>query len=571
MSPLENPSLAASAEISEGCYCPTIDENARQRFLTEMVSEIPGILAIYRLPDLKLAYLNEPANIRFNPRGEADLLKSTLLENVGLSSRRLLEAEILPQTRVLGRWSGDCDLRDVWGGEFAVSAVFKLMSDQGVHYVCLCAHERAPTQQVNGTRFTDRQLLHALLDYAPDQIYFKDTLCRFLRVSRAQSEKFGLADPALAIGKTDFDFFTSEHASSAYADEQKIIQTGQPIIDSEEMETWENGRVTWVSTTKLPLYDDAGKLIGTFGVSRDITARKAAEAARVDMENKLRLSYKMESIGRLAAGIAHEVNTPTQFITDNTHFLRDAFGRQQTVVKAYEELRKVAALHSDCAAAISTIEVAERQAEMAYLADEIPRCLDQTLEGLSRVARIVCSLKEFAHPNSPHLAPADLNRTIETAVTVTRHEWKYVAEVVMDLAPDLPPVACVVDEINQVMLNLLVNAAHAIEEAQKVRGRARGKITVRTRLDSSSAIIEIEDTGSGMTPEVRARIFEPFYTTKPLGKGTGQGLTIVHTVIVNHHHGAIAVASEPGKGTKFTLTLPLFHASNTATPANEPA
>ncbi len=522
-----------------------------------MLSDVVGLLAIYRLSDLKLAYLNHAANERFNPGSQADLLKSTLFDNVGLSSRKRLEAEILPQTRVLGKWSGDCDLRDVWGGEFSVAAVFRRLSDNGIHYLCLSAHERAAAQEVNGTRFTDRQLLHALLDYAPDAIYFKDTACRFLRISRSQAERFGLSDPAQAIGKTDFDFFRSQHASIAYADEQRIIQSGQPLIDCEEMETWENGRVTWVSTTKLPLYDAAGKPIGTFGVSRDITARKHAEESRREMETQLQVAQKMESIGRLAAGVAHEVNTPTQFIADNTHFLADAFRRQRAVFTAYESLRKLAVAHPDCAAALEDIAVAEQAAEMEYLADEIPRCLDQTLDGLSRVARIVCSLKEFAYPNSPDLTPADLNRTIETAVMVCRHEWKYVAEAVLELDATLPPVPCVIDEFNQVMLNLVINAGHAIEQAQKQRGRASDKIFVRTRLSPTAAIVEVEDTGAGMTPEIRTRIFEPFFTTKPVGKGTGQGLAIVHNVIINHHHGEIEVTSEPGRGTKFTLKLPL--------------
>lgn len=513
--------------------------------------------ALYRVPGLEAVYLNPAARERFNLAERAEVSQLTLRDSIGLSSQQKFEAEILPQARVLGRWTGECELRDLLGGEFAVDAVFKVLMLRGEEFLALYAHERVPITEVNGTRFTDRQLLRALLDYAPDHVYFKDAASRFLRISRAMAERFKLDDPALAIGKTDFDFFSAEHASAAYADEQRILRTGEPVIDQEEMETWEGGRITWVATTKLPLYGADGNLIGTFGVSRDITARKQAELIKGEMAAQLQLAQKMESIGRLAAGVAHEINTPTQFIADNTHFLTDAFARYDAVIARYRVLREVAVKHPDCAGSVEAVTAAEQEAEVEYLQGEIPRCLQQTLDGLARVARIVCSLKEFAHPNSPDLVPADLNRAIETSLVVSRHEWKYVAEVVTELDSALPHVPCVVDEFNQVMLNIVINAAHAIGDALKLRGGERGTITVRTRSEASWAVVEIEDSGTGMPPEVRDRIFEPFFTTKPAGKGTGQGLAIVHTVIVKHHHGLIDVFTEPGHGTKFVIKLPL--------------
>jgi len=315
--------------------------------------------------------------------------------------------------------------------------------------------------------------------------------------------------------------------------------------------------VTWVSTSKFPLCDSSGAVAGTFGISRDITEAKLAESARQEMETQLLLAQKMESIGHLAAGIAHEVNTPTQFIADNTHFLTDAFARYEAVITRFRALRDAAAQHPDCDAAVKAVAAAEQEAEMDYLLGEIPRCLQQTLDGLTRVTRIVCSLKEFAHPNSPELAPADLNRVIETSLVVSRHEWKYVAELATELDANLPLVPCVVDELNQVLLNLIINAAHAIGDALKQRGGERGKITVRTRHEAPYAVLEVEDTGTGIPEEIRDRIFEPFFTTKPLGKGTGQGLAIVRTVVVTHHHGTIDLVTEPGRGTKFVIKLPL--------------
>lgn len=540
---------------------------SRKLLLGAFVEDMGGLVALYRLPDMEVAYLNAEARLRLTPGGEVPG-RLTLRDNIGLSSQQRFEAEILPRTRVLGQWKGECELRDRLGGEFAVDAVFRLLTQPGEAYVALYAHERVAITELNGTRFTDRQLLRALLDYSPDHIYFKDASSRFLRISRAQAERFGLEDPSEAIGKTDFDFFAAEHAGAAYADEQRILRTGVPLIEHEERETWEGGRTSWVSTTKLPLYDAEGNLIGTFGVSRDITARKQAEATQREMEAQLQLAQKMESIGRLAAGVAHEINTPTQFITDNTHFLMDAFARYESVLSRYRALREAAAAHADCAASLAEAKAAEAEAEIGYLQGEIPRCVQQTLDGLARVARIVCSLKEFAHPNSPDLTPADLNRTVETSLVVSRHEWKYVAEVVTELDASLPPVPCVVDEFNQVVLNLVINAAHAIGDALKVRSGERGKITVRTRHAPPWAVLEVEDNGTGMPPEVRSRIFEPFFTTKSVGKGTGQGLAIVHTVIAKHHRGTIDVVTEPGRGTKFVIKLPLqlAPAANVPTP-----
>jgi PAS domain S-box-containing protein len=538
----------------------------RLRLLGLFAEDAGGLIVLYRLPGLQAVYWNPAARQRLDPDGEAKLSELTLRDSIGLSSLRRFDAEILPQSRVLGRWKGECELRDLWGGEFTVDAVFGTIELDGESFLAMSAHERVAAFEVNGRRFTDGQLLHALLDYAPDHIYFKDTSGRFVRVSRAQAKMFGLTDPALAIGRTDFDYFSAEHASAAFADEQQILKTGEPIIDHEEKETWEDGRVTWASTTKLPLHDSAGMLIGTFGVSRDITARKQAELARQEMQAQLQLAQKMESIGRLAAGVAHEINTPTQFITDNTRFLTDAFARFEMVIARYRALREVAERHPDCAADAAAALEAEREAELEYLQGEIPRCLQQTIDGLQRVARIVCSLKEFAHPNSPELAPADLNRAVETALVVSRHEWKYVAEVATELDASLPPVWCVADELSQVMLNLVINAAYAIGEVLKARGEERGRIVVRTRHEPPWAVIEVEDNGTGMTPEVRSRLFEPFFTTKPAGKGTGQGLAIVHAVVVKHHHGHIDAFTEAGRGTKFVIKLPLI-CSSAANPA----
>jgi PAS domain S-box-containing protein len=462
-----------------------------------------------------------------------------------------------------GEWRGETMLRGRRGTGSPMHLILLGISsaENEPERVAIAGIDTSGTSAIKASLQQAQVLLRAMLEHVPDSIYFKDLESRFIRVSAAKARKTGGREAHELIGQSDFDHFTLEHAQKAFDDEQRIIATGEPILDLEEKETWPDGRVTWASSSKLPLRDSHGRIIGTFGISRDITAHKLAEKEREEMGMRLQLAQKLESIGRLAAGIAHEVNTPTQYINDNTHFLIGVFAQFSRVFASYRALRDRAAAHADCKAELDAVMEAESQVELDYLLNEVPITLKQTIEGISRVARIVRSLKEFSHPNAPGKRPSDLNRAIETAITVSRHEWKYVAEVVTDLDPDLPSVPCVLDELNQVVLNLVVNAAHAIEDVVKHRPGEKGTITIRTRRDGDWALIDVADTGTGMAPDLRDRIFEPFFTTKESGKGTGQGLAIVQSIIVKGHGGTIDFKSEVGRGTTFHFKLPIYPAS----------
>jgi PAS domain S-box-containing protein len=644
----------------------------------------------------------------------------------------------------------------------------------------------------------ERGLLRALMDNLPDYIYFKDRRSRFLRTNRAHAKAFGLSDPAQAVGKTDFDFFTAEHAQQAYNDEQEVITTGKPMTAKEEKETWPDGRVTWVSTTKMPFRDANGAIIGTFGVSRDITARKRAEKAleerttylntlidisplgivvldteeRIQMSNpafeklflysrremqgvnleeliiprelvseaesltkqslggasvhatsrrrrkdgtlvdveiyavplvvddkplgllglyqditkrkraeealraseeryrelfenasdvvyttdleggltslnrvaeqtlaysreeatqmnlrqlvdpghwqrveqtrerllagdsavtleleitakdgrrvmlevnprliykdgkpvgmqgigrditgrderemELRHAQKLESVGRLASGIAHEINTPIQFVGDNTRFVQDSFGGLQTLLRKYQELRDAVAAGTVSPDLLAAVRRVEEESDCAYLLEEIPKALTQTLDGVTRVATLVRAMKDFARPESKEKAAADLNKALLSTLTVARNELEYVADVETDLG-DLPPVVCNISDLNQVFLNLLVNAAHAISEVVKGSGE-KGKIWVRTVAEDNTVLVTITDTGCGIPEGIRTKVFDPFFTTKEVGRGTGQGLAIARSVVVERHKGTLTFESEVGKGTTFYICLPL--------------
>ncbi|MBU1741139.1 MAG: histidine kinase, partial [Proteobacteria bacterium] len=241
----------------------------------------------------------------------------------------------------------------------------------------------------------------------------------------------------------------------------------------------------------------------------------------------------------------------------NTRFLEEAFADLQTALDKYaavwREMKggaRPADLEADLAA---TLE----KADVEYLTAEIPRAVSQSLEGLGRIGEIVRSMKEFAHPGPDTKAPLDLNQAILSTITVARNEWKYVADLETDLDPDLPSVPCVAGEINQVVLNLIVNAAQAIAEAADESSGEKGRILVGTRADGDWAEIRIADTGPGIPPNIRERVFDPFFTTKDPGKGTGQGLAIAYRVITDKHGGAITLTSEENHGTTFVIRLPL--------------
>jgi two-component system, NtrC family, sensor kinase len=277
--------------------------------------------------------------------------------------------------------------------------------------------------------------------------------------------------------------------------------------------------------------------------------------ARARAEIDLRLSQKLEAVGQLASGIAHELNTPIQFVADSVHFLGRAFTDTLGLVQGYRALIAEAAKSHGAATLVARASTLEGAAELAYLQTEIPAACARTIEGTDRVATIVRAMKEFGHPDGREKSSADLDRAITNTLIVASNEYKYVAEIDLSLG-GLPPVSCHVGDINQVILNLVVNAAHAIEAVVGNSG-TMGRIGIQTRCEGGDAVIEVSDTGCGISPDILDKIYDPFFTTKPVGKGTGQGLAIARSIIVDKHGGKLSVASEVGRGTTFTMHLPI--------------
>jgi PAS domain S-box-containing protein len=317
------------------------------------------------------------------------------------------------------------------------------------------------------------------------------------------------------------------------------------MLDVESRLRRADGAAIWVSENASLIEDHAGELTLIEGTLIDITRRRETEV-------ELRQVQKLESVGRLAAGVAHEINTPVQFVGDSLHFIRDGVRQLSSLV---ETCRSLIGTDQPADEARAALARAEDDADLAYLVEHLPKALDRSLEGLDRVTTIVRSMKEFAHPDMTEMAPVDINRAVASTLTIARNEYKYVADVDTEYG-DLPLVMCHAGDINQAVLNILVNAAHAISDT--VAGtEARGRIVVRTHRDGDAVVISICDNGGGIPEKIRERIFEPFFTTKEVGRGTGQGLAIARSVLREKHGGDLTFKTEPGVGTTFFLRLPI--------------
>ena len=382
-------------------------------------------------------------------------------------------------------------------------------------------------------------------------------------VNEATCARLGYREEDL-VGQPARLLFSQEEEEEALSPTMGVSRKALPVKGSvlrtllsvghvSAVEDWylaKDGAKIPVSFSGSVMRDDDGAIQGIVCVAQDSTERK-------HLEVELAQAHKLESVGQLAAGIAHEINTPTQYVGDNTRFLKDAFGDLSLALGKYARLLQAVKDGAADDQLVAEVEAALKQADLEYLSEEIPQAIDQSLDGVERVTKIVRAMKEFSHPGSEEKSPVNLTEAIETTITVARNEWKYVADMVTELDPALPTVFCVPGELNQVLLNLIVNAAHAIGETPGEDRTAKGTITVGTRRDGEWVEIFVRDTGTGIPEDVRARIFDPFFTTKEVGKGTGQGLAIARSVVVDKHGGTINCETEVGKGTTFIVRVPI--------------
>jgi PAS domain S-box-containing protein len=371
---------------------------------------------------------------------------------------------------------------------------------------------------------------------------------RIKRWNLAAAKVFGLAKTEVA-GKSLAECgihwvrsdMQSEVDSWSSGQEPRRVEALPFVIDGETR--FLGLTLNWISAPEEGI--DELLIIGS-----DVTEREI-------LGQQLRQAQKLEAIGQLAAGIAHEINTPTQYVSDNTRFLQESWPSFKELLAISREIRQEASEGPIAPETLQRFDALAQAADFDYLQTEIPRAIEQSLEGTHRVAKIVRAMKEFSHPGAEEKRLIDLNKAIDTTITVARNEWKYVAEMETHFDPQLPLVLCHAGEFNQVILNLLINAAQAIAQSAGDGSQHKGKIVVSTTSDQDWVEISISDTGAGIPEAVRSRVFEPFFTTKPVGKGTGQGLALAHTAIVRRHAGKIWFDSEVGKGTTFYIRMPL--------------
>jgi two-component system NtrC family sensor kinase len=395
------------------------------------------------------------------------------------------------------------------------------------------------------------RLLQCALDASEQHVLVTDRTGRIVFANRALAQGHGRAREAL-IGQHVGLILPAERNQPQMRKMTQAFRDATPIrvvVQGDHP----SGSILWLSLAITPISDGAGRASHFVGIATDIT--QSVEDARIKRElqariesqdeeherlsAELRLAQKLEAVGQLAAGVAHEINTPIQFVADSVTFVRESLADLSNVICAYQI---GTAQGDEVAAAV----------ELDYLLRELPKAVDRAQEGVGRVAGIVRAMKEFSHTSEAH-SSADINGALETTLQVSRSEYKHLATVEKRFGT-MPLVPCNIGELNQVFLNLVVNAAHAIEKSGK--DLTSGKITITTEQSGADAIISIEDNGCGIAPEHRDRIFDPFFTTKEVGKGTGQGLAIARR-IVERHHGSIQVDSVVGRGTRMSIRIPV--------------
>ncbi|HTV60035.1 MAG TPA: ATP-binding protein [Verrucomicrobiae bacterium] len=399
-------------------------------------------------------------------------------------------------------------------------------------------------------RLTRERLL--ILDSASEGIFGVGLDLKITFMNRAAARMFD-CPAAQAIDQDAHDLMRHARADGAeYSRDDgpilAVLKSGQEIRCDVEFFRKRGGDRLAVEYSSIPVVE-GGAITGAVVCFSDITARK-------QMEVELRHAQKLEAVAGLAAGIAHEINTPIQFVADNTRFLQNSFLETINLVKGQDEIIAAASLGPVAPELLARDRDLRERMDWTYLESEVPKALEQMLEGIGRVATIVRAMKEFSHVDqSTEKTYADLNRALESTLVVARNEFKYVADIRTEFGA-IPPVACHLGDLNQVFLNLLVNAAHAIGSVVRDTGE-KGLVTVRTRHDGATVEIAISDTGTGIPESIHSKIFEPFFTTKEVGKGTGQGLALARAIVVEKHGGTLTFDTEVGKGSTFYVRLPV--------------
>jgi signal transduction histidine kinase/DNA-binding response OmpR family regulator len=448
-----------------------------------------------------------------NKSGDYTRQECDILENIARYIAPLLDARLKKDRQEKKRRLAEDKLRNLTR---KLSVKVKVMK-------CI----RAISEQLQNPHLNENEILQGVVDLVPSGWQYPEITCARIVLKGRVFQTANFQETPWKI-------------SSAVKSDQEVH--GSLDVCYLQEKSWEDGGP--FLQEEIGLLDDISERLGTL-------------ITRIKIEHELAQAHRLEAIGQVAAGIAHEINTPTQFVGDNTRFLKDAFGNINALLDKLHRLLEAAKSGCLTAEIMAELETSLNDPELHYLNSEIPKAIDQSLEGVGRVAGIVRAMKEFSHPGTDQKQNVDLAHAIENALTISRNEWKYVAKVVTEFDPRLPLVACLPGDLNQVILNLIINAAQSIAEKNGAKNGPEGTIFIRVRQDGDWAEISVEDTGVGIPEEIRHRIFDPFFTTKEPGKGSGQGLAIAHNIIAKKHGGTIQFQSQAGQGAKFVIRLPI--------------
>lgn len=415
--------------------------------------------------------------------------------------------------------------------------------------------ERAQAEQ-SLHDINDRLMLRdSALEAAANGIFIADPQGTILWANKAFARMTGYSIEEV-VGKNPKLQKSGKQDEAFYREMWATIASGQ-VWRGEIVNRKKDGTHYIDDMTITPILDEHGEIGHYIAVKQDVTQRHQIEDEHQALEAQLAQAHKLESLGQLAAGIAHEINIPTQSVGDNTHFLEERFCELVTLLRKAEDLAQAVCRGEGSVELASELAAAFEAADVDYLEEEIPRAIEQSLDGVERIRKIVQSVKEISHPGAEEMIQLDLNSAIQSTIVVATNEWKYVARMETDLDPNLPPILCLPGQINQVLLDMIVNAAHAIADVMSGEAGEMGTITMSTRRAGDSVEIRIADTGIGIPEEARGKVFDRFYTTKEVGQGTRQGLSIAYAVVVKKHGGSIDFETEMGHGTTFVIRLPL--------------
>lgn len=531
-----------------------------QRAFASLTDQAFDLLGVAECNEFHFVFIN-PAGLRLLALPpDTDVTPLLLTDFVAAQFLPTLLYEAAPAALRGDTWHGETVLRRHDRRECPVhfSIAGLPASDTQAECIVFAATDITGSREIRASLQQEQVLLRALLDNVPDSIYFKDLQSRFIRVSANLARKQGVRAPEEVVGKTDFDYFAAEHARKAYADEQQIIQSGRPVIDIEEKETWPDGHVTWASTSKMPLQDARGRIVGTFGISRDITARKETEQKLQVAQKELLEASRLAGMAEIASGVLHNIGNALNSVNTSAALLNDQLARSRLA-----NLGKATQLLQENGANLGAFLTADPRGRQvpAYLVqlagiltterETFERELGTLRKSIEHIVEIVAMQQNYARVSAlvEDAAPAEL---IEEALHISAMSLsRHGINVERDFAV-VPRVRVTRHKVLQILVNLIRNAKYAMDET----GRGDKTMIISLRLGAPGRVeIAVRDNGTGIAPQNLTRIFGFGFTTRKDGHGFG-----LHSSAnaARELGGALRAESEgPGKGAVFTLDVPV--------------